>query len=251
MIKREFEILLIALSFYTRIHLPRKIEYTALNLNKATRYFPLIGGLVGGISGLVFYGVNSVTSTSLAIICSILVSVLLTGAFHEDGLADFLDGLGGGYSKNQVLDIMKDSRIGTFGTIGLILAIGLKWALLNEIAEQQIPLVLISANVTSRLNPVFLIFSSDYVGNGKSKDVGKRGSGATLVIAILCAVLSLALLDLKLIPGVVLALLLVFFPFRIYILKRIGGYTGDVLGALQQITELMVYFLVIIETAVI
>ncbi len=249
--KRQFELLVTAITFYTRIRVPWKVEYSPEKLNNATRYFPLVGIITGGIIALVFYCLNIFVSVHLAIIISLIISVLLTGGFHEDGLADFIDGMGGGYSKEQIMTIMKDSRIGTFGALGLILNMILKWLLISELPEQQIPVILIAANSVSRLNPVILIYSSEYVSHGKSKDVGTKGSAGTLVIAIITALLPLALVKPVSILSVLLALPVVLIPFRRYLTKKIGGYTGDALGALQQISELAVYFALIIATEII
>lgn len=109
-----------ALMFFTRIPVPGSIPYSKELLNKALRFFPLVGGIVGGIgAGILWLGML-IFPFPLALLLSMVVTIFITGAFHEDGFADFCDGYGGGITKERILEIMKDSRLGTYGTIGLI-----------------------------------------------------------------------------------------------------------------------------------
>jgi len=260
MIYRELKILLTAIMFYTRIPVPKTAGYSEENLNRATRYLPLVGVLIGVSGALVFVLINMLLGVQISVLGSLVATVLLTGAFHEDGLADFCDGFGGGYSKDQILKIMKDSRIGTYGAIALVLLFLSKILLLSEIWTAYIPVVLISAHALSRLNPVILIFSSSYVNNtqeSKSKPVGEKISAGILLIAAtfgLSPLLFLYLAEipvLVVIPSLIGVQILILLIFRYFVQKRIGGYTGDVLGALQQISEIGYYltFLIVINLA--
>src|SRR4051812_43461768 len=130
--KKELHIFFTALMFYTRIPCPKNIDHNPDYLNKATRYFPLIGWIVGSISFLAFYVSSLFLSIESAIILAIIASILTTGAFHEDGFADVCDGFGGGWTKEKILLIMKDSAIGAYGAIGLVLLFLLKFKLLSE-----------------------------------------------------------------------------------------------------------------------
>lgn len=250
---RELKIFFTAIMFYTRIPVPKGTGFSEENLNRATRYFPFIGIVVGGFGAIVFILSQLVFSTPIAIFLSIVLMILLTGAFHEDALADFCDGFGGGNTQEKILTIMKDSRIGTYGAIALVLLLMSKFLLINEIEAGSIPLVIISAHAFSRLNPVLLIFSSKYVRadeTSKSKPVGKKGSATTFIVALLFGLGPLFLIPLKFIPFLIIIQLLVFFVFRLYIHKKLGGYTGDILGALQQFSEIAYYMCFIILSAV-
>ena len=243
-LKTQLKLLFMAIMFYTRIPVPKSVGFSGDNLNKATRYFPLVGIIVGGFGATVFYFSSCVFSVYLAITLSIAAMVLLTGAFHEDAFSDFCDGFGGGYTKEKILEIMKDSRIGTYGAVGLILLILTKVLLLSEIDPLKIPLILISAHALSRANPVLLMFSSKYVredSTSKSKPVGESKSVITLVIALFFGLSPLILVPYKIIPFLLLAMMLIFLYFRYYVHKKLGGYTGDVLGALQQLSEVGFY----------
>ena len=246
MIKRELIIFFTAVMFYTRIPVPRWTGYSEENLNRATRYFPFMGILVGGVGAGVFILAHLVLGVFTSVIFSLVAMVLLTGAFHEDGLADFCDGFGGGYTREEILEIMKDSRIGTYGTIALIFLFLIKLFLLGRFDSVQIPWILITAHACSRLNPVLLIFTSRYVrenDQSKAKPIGKKSSGAVLPVAAIFALAPLALfigsgLNLGIVLGAVIVVqLLILIGFRYYIHLRLGGYTGDVLGALQQLSE--------------
>jgi len=247
--KKQFDIFLTAIQFYTRIPVPRSHQYSSKNLNKATRYFPFIGWLVGGVGALLFWLSNQVLTIELSILISLVGMIMLTGAFHEDAISDFCDGFGGGYSKEQILKIMKDSRIGTYGAIGLIVLLLSKFLLLKEIGTFDIPIILIVAHALSRLNPVLLIFTATYVRDddyGKAKPVGQKNNTITLILAILFGLMPLALIDWEIIPILLVSQLLLFLYFRYYVRKKVGGYTGDILGALQQLSEVCFYLIWII-----
>ena len=136
MLQKEIRIFLTSLMFFTRVPIPSFKDYSEDDLNKCTRYFPLVGILVGSISFLAFYLSSLLFPTSISIAFSLLAGILVTGAFHEDGFADCFDGFGGGWSKSKILDIMKDSRLGTYGTVALIFLFLLKFYALSTIVER-------------------------------------------------------------------------------------------------------------------
>ena len=117
---------LCAVMFFTRIPVQLATPYSEFALNKSRKYFPFIGVIIGSIAAICIYLLQLFLPLSLAVILSTVITILATGAFHEDGFADTCDGFGGGWDKIQVLTIMKDSRIGSYGTVGLIMMLGLK-----------------------------------------------------------------------------------------------------------------------------
>jgi len=216
-------------------------------LNQSTRYFPLIGILVGTVTAFSFFAASQIFPVSLALVLAMAASVLFTGAFHEDGFADFCDGFGGGQTKERILEIMKDSRIGTYGTIGLMLMLGTKYASLVQIDEARIPIILIAGNAFSRVFPVLLIYTADYArldATSKTKPIGKADSVFSLIFALATGSSLLAFLQWQEIIITVVLLSLVFLLYRMYIIKKLEGYTGDVLGALQQISEVLFYLII-------
>ena len=241
------------LSFYTRIPCPSWVGFSAENLNKSRKYLPLIGLIVGMIAALA-YGLSSfLLPVSVSIILSMIVTVYLTGAFHEDGLADCVDGFGGGWEKDQILAIMKDSRIGSYGTISLVMVLGLKFALLWElqaISEQFLLLSLVLAHSLSRLMASLIMQFYDYVSEvsaSKSSSVTSMNLStlemcwSILPILAILFVIGNSKFVIAILPLLILAWLL-----GGYYQKRIGGYTGDCLGATQQLAEVSFYVVLLI-----
>ena len=244
MIKEELKIFFTSLMFYTRIPCPSYIDHSEEYLNKATRYFPLIGIIVGSISFISFWLSNQLFNVEISVIISIATGIFVTGAFHEDGLADTFDGFGGGWSKEKILEIMKDSRIGTYGTISLVVLLILKTFSFSSL------ILLIESNLNQSSDLIiFLIFItyhsiSNYSRDdslSKSKPVAKSNSVTEILLAYLWGLAPLIGL-IYFIPqylSIVLPLGLLFFSSSRYFQKRIDGYTGDCLGAVEQLSEVM------------
>lgn len=263
--REQIRIFFTAVMFYTRIPCPAWVDHDPSYINKATRFFPLMGWIVGGIGVVVFYGASLLVSYSVALFCSMVATILVTGAFHEDGFADVCDAFGGGWTKEQILRIMKDSRLGTFGTVGLIAMLGGKFLLLTELVRYGFPvlmLMMISAHALSRLLPVVIIFHHAYAredDDESTKVVAKPVAQvlsigellAASIFALLPCMLLLALLSrqyeapaLGVFVGSSIAVLLwIYYKSTRYFVRWIGGYTGDCLGAVQQITEVALYLL--------
>ncbi len=247
--KKQIDIFFTALMFYSRIPCPKWVTHDATYINKATRYFPLMGWIVGGISAAVFYGADSLFNTPVAIVLSMIAGILITGAFHEDGFADVCDGFGGGWSKEKILDIMKDSRTGAYGVVGVVLILLLKYLSLLSINNLHIlGIVLVAAHSFSRFCAVLVLATSRYVresDDAKAKPLAKSITAKEVIPALLFGLAPLFLFfNLKIILVLLLPLLGTFY-LRWYFHKWIGGYTGDCLGAVQQTTELLFYLGVI------
>jgi len=249
--KRELQIFLTAVMFYTRIPCPRWVDHDDRNISLSTRYLPLVGWIVGVVYGGVVIVAKSIFSPLTSIILGVTASVLLTGAFHEDGFADVCDGFGGGWTKEKILAIMKDSRVGTYGVIGLILLIALKISVtveLFQVDDVSLFFVIISSHTVSRVMPVIVIAFLRYVredNQAKAKPVATGVGLTSLFIAMVFTVIPIFFLawhaGLLLIVGVIPVLTATFFLAR-YFKKWIGGYTGDCLGATQQVTEVVYLF---------
>lgn len=247
--KEELRIFLTALMFYTRIPLPSNDYHSAEYINKATRYFPLIGWIVGAVSFAVFWLCNVLFDTEIAVFCSLIAGVLVTGAFHEDGLADVFDGFGGGWTKSRILEIMKDSRVGAYGVIALIFSFGLKYLSLHNFLNKTestdflfIALVFISYHSLARLTAVTIVFTSNYSRedeSSKAKPIAKANGYSEVIGAFLFGLLPLAALCLfeAKYAFVVFTLVLLWYFSKRYFEKWIDGYTGDCLGAVEQIAE--------------
>jgi len=242
--RKQLYIFLNAVMFYTRIPVPKDLPYSDDMLNRSTRYFPFIGWIIGGIGAGVFYGLQFVLPPELAILLSMLTTIFITGAFHEDGFADFCDGFGGGYTRERILTIMKDSRIGTYGSVGLVGMLAAKFMSLHAIDVAMIPLVMLAGHALSRLMPIMVIYTSSYSrddATSKSKPIGKKGKGFDFILALFFGLAFLVFIPLTYSLIILPVLLLTTFTFSRYTTRKIGGYTGDCLGALQQIAEVEFY----------
>lgn len=250
MIRREIRIFLTAVMFLTRIPVPAWVGHSQENLERSSRYLPAIGWIVGGISASVFYFASLVFSRETSVILALAAGVLLTGAFHEDGFADFCDGFGGGWTRERILEIMKDSRIGAFGTTGLVFLFLLKFHLILEAGSSRIPWLLISAHTVSRLTPCLITSIVPYAREeGMAKPVAKGMRKRDLFFAAATAVVPLLWMPRPYLLVPVCAVLLTGILFSLYIKKWIGGFTGDCLGAAQQISEIVfIAFLVAVWT---
>lgn len=243
-IKNEWRIFLTAVMFYTRIPCPAWVGYSEERLNQSSRYFPLVGLVVGGLTAAVFAAAHLVFPMPVAVLLSLMAGIYATGAFHEDGLADFFDGFGGGWEKADILKIMKDSRVGTYGVIGLGMMVALKFLLLNAIGPALVPSALIAGHSLSRFFAGSFLVTHDYVREdrlSKVKPLATHMSRRTLAVSALWCLLPLpGLISWGLAYGLGIMLLIRYLMGR-YLLKRIGGYTGDCLGAAQQMLEVGFY----------
>lgn len=242
--RKELNLLRHAFLFYSRIPVGR-IEYSDENLIKAFRYFPLVGIVVGGLSASVYLLSMFILPPTVSILIALIVGVLTTGGLHEDGFSDFFDAFGGGHTKQRILEIMKDSTIGVYGVMSLILLFLMKFALLYSLPLYIIPSLLIASGSSARFMSIAMSRISQYARNEgeKSKSMHlKIGiDNFTTFVAALFAFLPLLLLPLW-ISLIALGLYVItLLSMRHYIEKRIGGYTGDVLGALEQLCEVIIF----------
>ncbi|NMF88390.1 adenosylcobinamide-GDP ribazoletransferase [Aromatoleum petrolei] len=243
----QLELFFTALGFFTRLPVPAWVPWSPERLNHAARYFPLVGWVVGGIGAASWLALAQFLPPTLAVLLSMAVTIRATGAFHEDGWADACDGLGGGWDKSQVLTIMKDSRIGSYGTVGLVLMLLAKAAALVELAAAgatAVAIALLVAHPLSRLASTSLIHTLEYVREdetAKAKPLARRLSTPELTIATTFGVLPLALQAPQEAAAALIATVAVTGWAARYFVRRLGGYTGDLLGATQQATELAIY----------
>ena len=240
-LSHQFQLFLCAVQFLTRIPTPALRNFQPDWISRSARYFPLVGLLVGGGCAAVFWSASLIWSGWLPALLAIAAGVLITGAFHEDGLADTADGLGGGTTVAKRLTIMKDSRIGTYGALALGLTLAIKAAALATLPAGLGAWTLVAAHGAGRGASVLAMRALPYVGDAK---VGKwKPSPADLSLAEVLTAVAVAGLPLALSPdGVVgLAILIgAILALAVSLIARrlLGGYTGDVLGAIEQVFEL-------------
>jgi len=250
--KREAMLFLVAVQFLTRLPVPALAGYESSWLSQSARYIPLVGTLVGLLNVAAWWLGSLIFPPAIAIGLMMCASLLVTGAFHEDGFADACDGFGGGKAPTAVLAIMKDSRVGAYGAIGITMMLGLKWTVLAHLSPAIFAVVVIAAHTSSRWCATALIWQLAYVradedakskplaGNLNGKDWAL--SGALGAAAILCLMLAISPESITRASTLLVAALGVSlvstFLAGAYFRGRIGGYTGDCLGATQQLAEL-------------
>ena len=253
--KKQWRYFLLAVGFFTRIPVSSQPDFQESDLNHASKYFPLIGILIGLIGAIVFYGTYLFLPLAISVLTSMAATVYATGAFHEDGLADSADGLGGGWDKDKIITIMQDSRLGTYGAVALFLMLFAKFQTLNSLNYILIPIALITGHALSRLCAVWMMQSLDYVKiSGKAKPLATQINMPSFLIANLFGLLPFAMVValnvsnhshltiLKFMGFTLIPVILSWLWWHQKVKRWLGGYTGDTLGAMQQITELAFYF---------
>jgi len=231
--KKEIHIFFTALMFFTRIPCPKWVDHSSEYLSKSAKYFSLVGIIVGSIGAGIFYLSSLVFSIPIAILLSMVTTIYTTGAFHEDGFADVCDGLGGGWTKEKILMIMKDSRLGTYGVIGLFLLLLIKFTSLIEIDP-----------CLSRCIATTLIFTHPYVRDthdSKAKPAAKNITLTILLINCLIGIVPLLFFKNSLVFLVIIPMYLSKMFLGVKFKKWLGGQTGDCAGAVQQLSEVIFY----------
>ncbi|CAM3710794.1 adenosylcobinamide-GDP ribazoletransferase [Castellaniella denitrificans] len=246
--RHELRLFFTALQFFTRLPVPAWVGFRPAWLQHCTRYYPLVGWVAGGVAALAFWLGQALWPQPVAVLLSMAAGLVLTGAFHEDGFADVCDGLGGAVSRERALDIMKDSRLGTYGVVGLGLMLALKFAVLNALPPAWVAAALLLAHPASRLGSALLIWRMRYAREeGKAKPLGRRMRDGEFMTAAACGLLpALVMAVTGVLPaagvGWAMAGGLAGAAWMARVLKRrLGGYTGDGLGAAQQLSELGCY----------
>ena len=251
----EARLALVAIQFLTRIPVPAFNNYDPQWLHQSSRYFPAVGLLIGILCAGVLWLASLLFTPLVAAVISTAFGIKLTGAFHEDGLADSCDGLGGGLTRERTLEIMKDSRLGTYGVLGLVSALLLKISLLAAMPLSVAIVALIIGHTASRLFCISLLTLLPYGGeidHAKAKPMAQQltplqglYSSGWLILAIVLVILIFpnTMLQIgldKWLLALVLALVATDYMRRL-LRRRLQGYTGDGLGATQQLSEIAIY----------
>lgn len=254
-LRYEARLILVAVQFLTRISVPSFSHYDPQWLHQSSRYFPAVGLLIGLLCAGVFWLSSLLFIPLVAAVISTAFGIKLTGAFHEDGLADSCDGLGGGLTRERTLTIMKDSRLGTYGVLGLVSALLLKISLLTAMPTPVAIVALIIGHTASRLFCISLLTLLPYGGeieHAKAKPMAQQLTPLQAIYSSGWLILAITLVTLVF-PNTMqqigiwqwlLALLLGIGAtdyMRRLLRRRLDGYTGDGLGATQQLSEIAIY----------
>ncbi len=239
-----------AFIFFTRLPLWRLHQPPVDAYRSVVEWWPLTGWLTAATMAGVLYGASLVLPYSVALLLAIAVRLLLTGALHEDGLADFFDGFGGGgNNRERILAIMKDSHIGTYGVLALVLYMGLLFAALSSLSPSQAALAIVAADPFAKMLAALAISRLPYARTAQTAKSGVVYRRPTLLASLGIAVQGLLPLSVYLwyMSDLAFGVIVVLVPLAVlsflflYIKRRLGGYTGDCCGALCLLTELSLY----------
>jgi adenosylcobinamide-GDP ribazoletransferase len=234
-----------ALRFMTIFPVPSSNTATAPDwLSRCAKYFPAVGICVGLVSAAALLLAGSIWGPVIAALLAVAASIVITGALHEDGLADTADGFGGGWSVEKRLAIMKDSRIGAYGALALMFGIALRVSALAEMPVWTAAAALIAAHAAARITPIFVMNALPYAGDTAAMKVSYADAPVSTndmgfaLIVVACALVPLAFISvLSIISGLVLGTMLAA-AIALWARKLIDGFTGDVLGAIEQMFEI-------------
>jgi adenosylcobinamide-GDP ribazoletransferase len=249
-LRHELRLAFVALQFLTRVPVPAWVGYDGAWLNQSARHFPLVGTGIGAVGALVAVAAHALWPAWIAATLAVAATVWLTVAFHEDGLADTFDALLGAAPRDKALAIMKDSRIGSYGACALVLALPLRVALLAAALERGAAFAacaLVASHAVARAGAVVLMARLPYGGDedhAKAKPLARDVAPWRAVVACAWCLPLLALLAAQAgVPRalIVVAAMVVLVPaVGAWLRRRLGGFTGDTLGAAEQFGEALV-----------
>ncbi|HLP05757.1 MAG TPA: adenosylcobinamide-GDP ribazoletransferase [Paludibacter sp.] len=230
-----------AITFFTRLPVWKIVTIPAEAFSNIICFWPMTGIITGSLTALAWLGSSYFFSPIIAIILAFAARVLFTGGFHEDGLADFLDGFGGGRTKADVLRIMKDSHLGSYALIGFVLYYSLLFNSLNSIPKEVIATIIFVSDPFSKflaILPMNLLPYARTENESKSKTLYKNLTFPRWIIAVIFGFSPIViLLDVKLLPALLLPITILIITYLL-LRKKIGGYTGDTCGAIALLCEL-------------
>ena len=237
-ILREFAA---AVQFMTRIPVPA-FRYEPGLLLSGAKFYPIVGGLVAVGAIAVEWLLRPHLPITLTALAVLIYLVAITGGFHEDGLADAVDAFGGGWTRDRMLEVMHDSRVGSFGTLAIVLSLGARWGLLAAMPAARLPWYLLAAHVLCRWTTLPL---GTFMNSARSDGLGARLAhkiplSSTLIGTLLAFVIAGWSLRWQAIVPIVAVSLITLFS-GLYYRSQIGGITGDCFGATNQLAEIAVY----------
>jgi adenosylcobinamide-GDP ribazoletransferase len=239
---RIFRDMATAFQFLTRLPL-RSLPYDPNALSRSAKFFPLVGLFVGILGSVLYLLLIQHLPAAIAALLTVTFFVVATGGLHEDGLADVADAFGGGWNREQILAILKDSRIGTFGASALFISLGLRVLLLANLPLNRVAPYIISSQVLSRWTvlPLGYVLPAAREASGQGARIARQISAASFAVgtAIAVVIVSCALRREMWLPCLVTLAMTVM--TGLYYRRRIGGVTGDCFGATNQLTEIAIY----------
>jgi adenosylcobinamide-GDP ribazoletransferase len=244
--RQEWAAFVLALQFLTRLPVRTESLYTPEAVARSPRWYPAAGAVIGLAAGLVTLMLTGPLPQVVAVLGGIAAAMLLTGALHEDGLADTFDGLGGSGTRERALDIMRDSRIGSYGALALGITVSTRVACLNALPVWALVPALVGGHAASRAAVTVILSRQTYArtegaGSGVAGQTDAAGAGFACLLAAAAVIPAAATAGFAPVLGGVAVLALAAAVTAGWAARRIGGYTGDTLGAVQQLAEVGFY----------
>ena len=238
---------ILMIQFFTTIPLKTSIEIKEEDFSKGLPYFPLVGLIIGLFNYIIFHISTFINIEFLSVVFWILANIIITGGLHLDGLADTCDGLLSSRNKEKMLEIMKDSRIGTNGVLAIIMDLLIKLGLMISLPANLRPLAIISSVVLGKTIMLVLIYTTPY---GRKNGIGglfyKGISKISVAIgSMIGVIIIIAIHSLKIIPILLLCIVPIAF-YRKFVINKIDGITGDTLGAANELAEILFLFYIIV-----
>jgi adenosylcobinamide-GDP ribazoletransferase len=237
----ELKALILSIQFMTGIPIPINIDVKEDKIYKIASYFPVVGLLIGGILYIAYLLLKDLFSREIVMTFLVAFSYILTRGMHIDGLADTFDGLFSNKEREKIIEIMKDSRLGTNGVLALVFMVILKILFLSDIRQSLLFSALLVSPVIARLSVVFSIAISKSARGGKGLGglmLGKAGIREFVIAFVISIATSYFILPLAVFVKILTISLFVTYIVSKYISLRIGGMTGDTLGAVNELAEL-------------
>lgn len=239
---------ILMIQFLTRIPINISIDIKEENFIKGVKFFPIVGLIIGMINFLVYKAALVVLPIQIAVILAVLSNIMVTGALHLDGIADTCDGIFSARSRERMLEIMKDSRIGTNGAVAMFFDLALRIGILLSISEVHTAKAILLSPVLARTFMVILMYSSVYArseGGLGNTFIGKVHLKDTFITAVIGIIMGVLIFGYSV--GIIIGInLIVILLYKTYISSKIGGFTGDTLGASNEISEIVVFLVILI-----
>ncbi|WP_106476979.1 adenosylcobinamide-GDP ribazoletransferase [Phytohalomonas tamaricis] len=248
--QRQWQLLWLAIGFLTRWPIPAVTPSDNESLRACSRYFGLVGLGIGSVAACIYLVAALIWPPMVAVVLAMLIPVIMSGALHEDGLADTIDGFGGGWKVEDKLRIMKDSRLGSYGALGLMFALLLKFTLLDALIIDPgwVVTALLAGHCLSRVVAATLMHGLAYVRKTDSKIealTGQQSRHDFLILLASAVIVALLVLGLEAGMLALVMMVLTWLALRLWLQRQLGGFTGDTLGAAQQLSELVIYALLV------
>ncbi|APQ77601.1 adenosylcobinamide-GDP ribazoletransferase [Clostridium botulinum] len=231
---------LLMIQFFTRIPINKNLQCEKVNFRRGAFFLPVVASIIGGIEFLIYLGLKNFLPPNVIIVLLLLFTAMITGSLHMDGLADTCDGFFSLRDKERIIEIMKDSRMGAFGTIAMIINLLLKYQLLYSLVLKDCSIAIILAPVIGRISILFLCLSKRTAKKNGSGNIfiGSMSKPIIFLITIIALAMNTYFLGLKITIISFIAVLIITYLFYLLCLNKINGLTGDTLGACNELGEI-------------